>query len=384
MPPSASFTLIRHPPLPYLSLPLRVKQNERRDETLAPELGGNRGPASGILWAYGPRSHYVAGAPGVFEVRRRAPRHRFARCRRIEQLKGGTRLRTLIHLSDLHFGRIDRTLIRPLLTVIEQLQPDLIAVSGDLTQRARSNQFREARAFLSALPFPQIIVPGNHDVPLYNPLARFLGGLERYRRYMTDDLEPSYADAEIVVLGLNTARSFTFSQGRINATQIASAERRLRSYGENVIKIIVTHHPFDVPERYNERAIVGRARTATERLASCKVDVFLAGHLHISHAGPSTLRIKTGGRSSLLVQAGTATSTRGRGEANAFNVIRIQNPDIAVERFAWEPDRQIFIASHINHFRRTSSGWSPWEQPDLNRADMQILPNDGQEHPEGV
>jgi 3',5'-cyclic AMP phosphodiesterase CpdA len=326
----------------------------------------------------------MVGAPEVFEMRRGADGHCFARCRGIGQLKGGARLRTLIHLSDLHFGRIDHALIRPLHAVIEQLQPDLIAVSGDLTQRARPSQFREARAFLNALPFPQIIVPGNHDIPLYNPLARFVGGLARYRRYMTDDLEPFHADAEIVVLGLNTARSFTFSQGRINATQIASAERKLCSHGENVIKIIVTHHPFDLPERYNKRAIVGRARTATARLASCKVDVFLAGHLHISHAGPSTLRIKTGGHSSLLVQAGTATSTRGRGEANAFNVIRIQNPDIAVERFAWDPDRRLFIASLINHFRRTSSGWSPREQPDLIRSDMQILPNDGHQQPQSV
>jgi 3',5'-cyclic AMP phosphodiesterase CpdA len=384
MPPPTSFYLILHPDLPYLSLPFRVKLNEQSGGTLAPELGGNRALASVILWADRPRCHCMARAPEVFEKRRRDGCHRFAECRNIEQLKGGTGLRTLIHLSDLHFGCIDHALIRPLLTIIEQLQPDLIAVSGDLTQRARRGQFREARAFLSALPFPQIIVPGNHDVPLYNPLARFVGGLERYRRYMTDDLEPFYADAEIVVLGLNTARSFTFSQGRINATQIVSTERRLRSYGENVVKVIVTHHPFDLPERYNKRAIVARARTATERLASCKVDVFLAGHLHISHAGPSTFRIKTGGRSSLLVQAGTATSTRGRGEANAFNVIRIQNPDIAVERFTWEPDRQIFMASHINHFRRTSSGWSPWEQPDLNRADMKNLRDDAQHQPQGI
>jgi 3',5'-cyclic AMP phosphodiesterase CpdA len=268
-------------------------------------------------------------------------------------------VRTLIHLSDLHFGRIDQTLMQPLLTVIERLQPNLIAVSGDLTQRARSEQFRQARAFLGALPFPQIIVPGNHDVPLYNPLARLLGGLGRFRRYMSADLEPFYADSELLVLGLNTARALTFSQGRINPAQIACAERRFRSVGEDVVKIIVTHHPFDLPERYGTRAIVGRARKALERLTTCRIDVFLAGHLHVSHAVPSTFRIKTGGRSALLVQAGTATSTRGRGEANAFNVIRIQNPEIAVERFTWQPDRQTFIASVIDHFHRTSNGWIP-------------------------
>jgi 3',5'-cyclic AMP phosphodiesterase CpdA len=293
-------------------------------------------------------------------------------------------LRTLIQLSDLHFGRIDHALIRPLLAVIEQLQPDLIAVSGDLTQRARSEQFRQARAFLSALPSPQIIVPGNHDVPLYNVLARFWGGLKRYRRYITADLEPFYADAEIVVLGLNTARSLAFNRGRINPSQIRRTEQRLRPFGDDVIKIIVTHHPFDLPERYSKRAIVRHARSAMQRLAACKIDVFLAGHLHVSHAMPSTFRITTSGCSSLLVQAGTATSTRGRGEANAFNVIRLQKPDIAVERFVWQPDRHIFIASVIDHFRRTASGWTPLEQPDLNRREVQMPPDAGREPPEKV
>jgi 3',5'-cyclic AMP phosphodiesterase CpdA len=276
----------------------------------------------------------------------------------IRRLDGGTPMRTLIHLSDLHFGRIDQTLIRPLVAVIKQIQPNLIAVSGDLTQRARREQFQAARAFLRALPFPQIVVPGNHDVPLYNVPARFLHGLKRYRRYISADLEPFYTDAEIVVVGLNTARSFTFKGGRINAAQIAHTQERLRPFGDDVIKIIVTHHPFDLPDQYDRHALVGHAGMAMERLAISRIDVFLAGHLHISHAGPTSLRINSSGRSAILVQAGTATSTRSRGEMNAFNVIRIQKPEIMVERFAWQHERQIFVASVIDSFRYTPSGWT--------------------------
>ena len=109
-------------------------------------------------------------------------------------------MRTLVHLSDLHFGRIDHAILRPLIETVQGLKPDLVAVSGDLTQRARSTQFREARAFLDALPGPQIVVPGNHDVPLYNLFARFLRPLSKYQRYITDDLEPFYADAQIAIL----------------------------------------------------------------------------------------------------------------------------------------------------------------------------------------
>jgi len=276
-------------------------------------------------------------------------------------------MRTLIHLSDLHFGRIDQTLIQPLVAVIEQIQPNVIAVSGDLTQRARREQFQAARAFLSALPFPQIVVPGNHDVPLYNVPARFLHGLKRYRRYISADLEPFYADSEIVVLGLNTARSLTFKGGRINAAQIAHTQERLRPFGDDVIKIIVTHHPFDLPEQYARHALVGHAHMAMERLVTSRVDVFLAGHLHISHASPTSLRINSSGRSAILVQAGTATSTRSRGEVNAFNVIRIQKAEIIVERFAWQHERQIFVASVMHSFRRTPSGWASSGSPSSTR-----------------
>src|ERR1700730_9132414 len=116
-------------------------------------------------------------------------------------------MRTLVHLSDLHFGRVDERVIGPLISAVTEIKPDLVAISGDLTQRARSEQFREARAFLDALPQPQIVRAGNHDVPLHNIFTRFLRPLAKYKRYITDDLQPVYSDDEMVVVGVNTARS---------------------------------------------------------------------------------------------------------------------------------------------------------------------------------
>src|SRR5438105_13800532 len=129
-------------------------------------------------------------------------------------------MRTIVHLSDLHFGRTDDALLTPLASVIAKLAPDLIAVSGDLTQRARTAEFQAARAFLDRLPKPQIIVPGNHDVPLHNIVARFTRPLAKYQRYMTADLEPFYADDEMAVLRINTPRSLTFRRGRFHETHI--------------------------------------------------------------------------------------------------------------------------------------------------------------------
>jgi 3',5'-cyclic AMP phosphodiesterase CpdA len=267
-------------------------------------------------------------------------------------------MRTLVHLSDIHFGRVDQAIIEPLIGLITELKPDVVAVSGDLTQRARSQQFKEARAFLDRLPKPQIVVPGNHDVPLYNIFARFITPLDKYRQFITEDLSPFYADDEIAVLGINTARSLTFKGGRVNEEQVAVMREKLCPFGAKVVKIIVTHHPFDLPEGFDDSELVGRAQMAMEALADCGADVFLSGHLHVSHTGHTAKRYKIGDHSALVVQAGTATSTRGRGEANSFNVIGIDYPNITVERFVWQPSNSNFVSSQIERFQQVSNGWA--------------------------
>src|SRR5688500_6846685 len=132
-------------------------------------------------------------------------------------------MRTIIHLSDIHFGRADYRLIEPLISLVRGIGPDLVAISGDFTQRARPGEFREARAFLDELPQPQIVVPGNHDVPLYNLIARFLNPLGNYRKYISKDLAPCFRDDQIAVVGINTARSFTRKHGRVGLAQIEVA-----------------------------------------------------------------------------------------------------------------------------------------------------------------
>lgn len=277
-------------------------------------------------------------------------------------------MRKLVHLSDLHFGRVDYSLVEPLIENIRELEPDVVVVSGDLTQRARSHEFQEAREFLDQLPSPQIIVPGNHDVPLYNVLARFLQPLDKYRRFITDDLKPFYADEEVAILGINTARSLTIKDGRINEEQVESIRQRLCPFGDEVTKIIVTHHPFDLPEGHAENELVDRAELAMRALANCGADVLLAGHLHISHTGHSSARYKIAGHNALVVSAGTATSTRGRGETNSFNVLRVKHPFISVERLAWQTDRKSFTPSSTEHFRHTADGWE--RVPDEMAADI--------------
>jgi 3',5'-cyclic AMP phosphodiesterase CpdA len=269
-------------------------------------------------------------------------------------------MRTLVHISDIHFGRIDYAIVETLTAKINEINPSLVVVSGDLTQRARSKQFIEARQFLDKLPKPQIIVPGNHDIPLHNVFARFLSPLEKYKKYITDDLEPFYADEHIAVLGINTARSLTIKDGRINERQIGVIREKLCALAPDTLKVVVTHHPFDLPETYDDRDIVGRAEMVMREIADCGADLFLAGHLHVSHIGHTAERYKLGeGQSALVVQAGTATSTRGRGEANSFNLIEFEHPRLIVKRLECLTAETGFVLAETQEFTQTEKGWKP-------------------------
>ena len=265
-------------------------------------------------------------------------------------------MRTLVQLSDLHFGRTDPSLIEPLLAAVAAANADVVAVSGDLTQRAKRREFEQARDFLARIAAPRVVVPGNHDVPLYRVWERFLSPLGKYQRLVQDELEPSYVDGEIAVIGVNTARALTFKGGRINKEQMASIERRLKPLGEAVTKVVVTHHPFDVPDESDEVDLVGRARQALAVFSQCGVDLLLSGHFHVSRAGESW-RDAIPGYSALAVQAGTATSTRGRGEENSFNVLHVQRDEIVVERWTFARDARAFRPAGSERFVRDGERW---------------------------
>jgi len=267
-------------------------------------------------------------------------------------------MRTIVHLSDLHFGRVDHQLLRPLQELVARLAPDVVVVSGDLTQRAKTEEFKAARAFLDTLPGPQIVVPGNHDIPLYNVASRFLAPLRKYTRYVTLDLTPEYVDEEIAVLGINTARSLTFKDGRINREQIAQIRRRMGDVDPHLTRIIVTHHPFDLPDSFDKDDLVDRAPLAMRAFAECGVDLLLAGHMHVSHAHNTAERYEISGYAALMVQAGTATSTRGRGESNSFNVIQVEHDRVEVHRYSWVDGTGSFELAHTERFQRSGGTWS--------------------------
>ncbi len=271
----------------------------------------------------------------------------------------GARRRTVLHISDLHFGAEDEHLVEVLVLAIAELHPDVIAVSGDLTQRARRAQFAAARRFLRRLNAPLVVVPGNHDVPLYNVLARLANPLGGYRRYISRERYPVFADDALIVAGADTTRSLTIQDGGLRRRDVDHLSAVLSSAPEGATRIVVCHHPFDPLTGRRARLTAPRpAADAIERLVTAGADVFLTGHLHLGYVGHTVVRYGTAGRAAIVVEAGTATSVRVRGEVNSFNVLRIDDEAIEVERQTWDPDGQCFGPGPRDRFTRTPGGWS--------------------------
>ncbi|MEM7695748.1 MAG: metallophosphoesterase [Pseudomonadota bacterium] len=239
----------------------------------------------------------------------------------------------IAQLSDIHFGSDAPGTAERLADALNRARFDLVILSGDLTMAARHSEFAAARAFIDALSAPTLSVPGNHDITPYNLIERFAAPYARFRRHV-GALEPAFANDDVAVVGLNTARRMRlrldWSHGSVSRRQIAAVADRFAALPQTPFRIVVAHHPFleedtaDLGER--PRVMVKRARRALARFAELGVHVVMAGHLHRTYAatytGPS--------HPVVTVQAGTALSHRTRGEPNSFNRVDILGDTLTV------------------------------------------------------
>lgn len=260
-------------------------------------------------------------------------------------------MRRIVHLSDLHFGRVDTALIDPLLSAVTDLKPDLTVVSGDLTQRARRGQFSAARAFLARLPGEVLCIPGNHDTPLDNLPVRLLSPFGRYRRFIHNELEPVYRDEVMVVAGVNTVNRFSWQRGRIGHRRLSRLAQRI-ALGGQPLRIAVLHHPLEHGPDTPKRLMRGADRTL-HALAESGANLVLSGHLHVASARP--FRAVPG---LLFVQAGTSLSTRLRhGQHNTFNVLDYEDGKLDIT--TWEAADAVrgFHPAVPARWRHGPDGW---------------------------
>ena len=248
----------------------------------------------------------------------------------------------IAHLSDVHFGAHDPIVVASAEVWLAEHRPDLVVISGDFTQRAKVRQYREAAAFLDRLEaagLKTLGVPGNHDIPLYDVVRRFARPLDRYRRYIDDDLCPWFESERLAVLGINTARSLTFKNGKISHKQMALICKCFRDVPADRTRLLVTHHPlFAMPigEAGEPNKVVEQHKDAIEAVCEAGVHILVAGHFHRSFSGSAREMAKKAGPA-LVIQAGTATSVRLRaGEAQSFNLIHAHsNDEIDLQVIQW-------------------------------------------------
>lgn len=256
----------------------------------------------------------------------------------------------IAHISDLHFGRELPEVVEALVSELNSARPDLVAISGDLTQRARTSEFKAARAFADRLTPPQLIVPGNHDVPA-NPLTRFVTPWTQWKRWFSSELEPVIRGEHYCAVGVNSARRLGFyldwSRGRINLEQLERAETIFRGCAKG-LHIVVAHHPFLLTEASAHRHTISRGKLALPRLLRADVDLILGGHVHLAFSGVV--------EGIVVAQTGTTLSSRLKGEPNSYNRIRADDELIEIDNMIWEKTH--FSCLDTRRFRKRQGVWA--------------------------
>lgn len=258
---------------------------------------------------------------------------------------------TLLHISDTHFGTEQAPVVAALAQLSAQLAPDLLVLSGDITQRARTAQFAAARRFLDGLAVPYITLPGNHDLTVLNPLARLFSPYLGYRRVFGDDLEPVHESASLLVQCVKTTRWWRHIEGEVSAAQIDRVAARLRLAQPGQLRVVVVHQPLHVAGRTEARHLLRGREAALSAWAAAGADVVLGGHIHLPHVAELSPAGAHGARL-IVAQAGTALSSRLRRDApNSVNVIRHQPADPTrcdIERWDFDRQRAAFLPAQTH------------------------------------
>jgi 3',5'-cyclic AMP phosphodiesterase CpdA len=262
----------------------------------------------------------------------------------------------IAHISDTHFGTEDASVCAALRNALLREAPDLIVLSGDITQRARRTQFRAARTFLDSLaPIPVLALPGNHDLPLFDLFTRFTQPYRHYKGHICPVLNPVWQGPEVAVLGVNSTRVLRHKHGALLPDVVREVAERLGTLSQP-FKVVALHHPLAVIEDSDRR---NRARAAAEALRAwigAGADLFLGGHIHLPYCIP----VRPGLRQAVVLQAGTAVSTRRRGgRPNSFNLIRFETRPrrMHIEQRDYDAQSGVFAATSATVAMPAASGW---------------------------
>ena len=256
----------------------------------------------------------------------------------------------ILHGSDLQMGRPFRPrAAKALRQLAFEVDPNLIVISGDLTQRAKVHEFQAAWKFLEALPqVPLVVTPGNHDVPLYRFWERLLVPYRSWNRTIPHDLDSVTVIPGATVVGLNSASPWSaIVGGRLTQAQLRFARQSFDSEPIEGIRVLVTHHHFVCKSAGGGGRPIPAAPLIINQIEEMEVDVVLSGHLHRMQVAMSRDVVPGKNLGVPLITAGTATSRRGRGEekgTNSVNVLDVLEDRIKVTPYLLRKSEQVFEA----------------------------------------
>jgi predicted MPP superfamily phosphohydrolase len=258
----------------------------------------------------------------------------------------------LLHLSDSHFGTEQAPVVEALAALAKQQQPDLLVLSGDITQRATGSQFKVARAFTDRLSAPLLALPGNHDIPMFDFRKRIFDPYARYRKAFGNLLEPTHFSNELLVQCVNTTRWYRQKGGTASSAQIERVANLLRAAQPEQLRVVVLHHPIAVPRSTERHNLLHGHAEAQQSWAKAGCDLVLGGHIHL----PYVMALTGLARPMWAVQAGTAVSSRVRGcAANSVNVLRWGGDTVRgcciIEQWDYTAATQAFVCTRATQIR---------------------------------
>ena len=266
----------------------------------------------------------------------------------------------LLQISDPHFGTEQPSIVEAVVTLARQQRPDLLVLSGDITQRARPAQFKAARAFADRLGLPMLAVPGNHDIPLFDLWARLRHPYAGYIAVFGDDLEPVHVSPELMVVCVNTTRAWRHKHGEVSGQQIDRVARLLTDATDAQLRVVVVHQPIAVTRAEDEQNRLRGHAAALQRWSAAGADLIMGGHIHL----PYVLALKGLTRPMWAVQAGTAVSLRVRtGAPNSVNLLRCgadaPQGGCQIEQWDFSANDQAFVRVELSEVypARKKSAW---------------------------
>lgn len=260
---------------------------------------------------------------------------------------------SFVHISDIHFGREQPEVIEGWFKATAEIQPDVVIISGDVTQRATDEEYAAAKQFLDKLTWPYFVIPGNHDMSATDLPERFFKPWKKWQQFISPDIEPVLRADLYTLVGVNTARAaglyFDWSRGQISQNQIKTVQQQVRGTPENNLRVVVAHHPFWLPDHSEYRDVVEHRDIALEAFHFAGIDMILSGHVHVPYT-----QILNG---VLVVHSGTTFSNRLKeGQANSFNLISGDASYLKVSFMNWNGTQ--FQIAELREFQHENGAWT--------------------------